>query len=115
MQIMLIDRLTQRAKAVLLKLPEKEAISSAKVLVAITEENGMGNTILQSLGIHNLNKRKMVSLNDLTREAFVQAANFEHMYVGTEHLILALFKMCDSPDFNRLRFELIKLSVSRIP
>lgn len=111
MQIMLIDRLTQRAKAVLLKLPEKEAISSAKVLVAITEENGMGNTILQSLGIHNLNKRKMVSLNDLTREAFVQAANFEHMYVGTEHLILALFKMCDSPDFNRLRFELIKLSV----
>ncbi len=108
---MLLDRLTQRAKTVLLKLPEKESVSSAKVLAAVVEEGGMGNTIVQGLGNYTLNKRKMLSLNNLTREAFVQAANFEHMYVGTEHLMLALFKMADSPDFGRLRFELIKLSV----
>lgn len=108
---MILDRITQRTKAVLLKLPEKEAVSSAKYLTAIVEEAGMGNTLLQSLGSYVINKRKLISQTNLIKEAFVQAANFEHMYVGTEHLILALFKMCDSPDYHRLRFELIKLSV----
>jgi ATP-dependent Clp protease ATP-binding subunit ClpC len=108
---MILERLTQRAKITLLGLPKKSRISGATVIDAITKAEGMGNMILQNVPGIMVPKKKMVSTDDLVKEAYYQSVKFEHMYVGTEHLLLALFKLADSGDYQRLKLALIKLSV----
>ncbi len=107
----MLDRLTQRAKTVILSLPQKDRVFSGKILDVIVDQGGMGSTITLTIGSYSIPKRKYLSIDSLVKEAYVQAADFEHMYVGTEHLMLALFKLADSPDYEKLRIELVKSSV----
>ncbi len=108
---MILERLTQRAKSALLELPQKNKVSGASIASAIIKVDGMGKMLLQTVHGLSIPKKNMISTDDLLKEAYYQSVKFEHMYVGTEHLLLALFKLSDSPDYQRIKLELIKLSV----
>ena len=108
---MILERLTQRAKSALLELPKKKKVPSASVVGVIAKVDGMGKMLLRTLPGVNIPKKKSVSLDELLKEAYYQSVKFEHMYVGTEHLLLALLKLTDSADYQRVKLELIKVSV----
>ena len=108
---MLLDRLTERAKIVISNLPKTKKVSSTVVLENIVKTGGMGNRIIQTLPVPDSSKTRQVIVDDLVKEAYYQAVKFEHSYVGTEHLLLALYKLIDSPDQTRVKLELIRLSL----
>ena len=108
---MILDRLTQRARSVLKFLPKKGKISCSKIIAAIEKSNGMGKNVYQNLKDLKISKNKKIDINYLIKESFFQAAKYEHMYVGTEHLLLALFKISGSPDFDKVEAEMIKKNV----
>jgi ATP-dependent Clp protease ATP-binding subunit ClpC len=107
---MTLDRLTERAKLVLLDLPRKEKVSGTKLLEAIKKVSGMGNHLVQSIPGLRIAKTKSIDIKKLIKEAYFQSIKFGHTYVGTEHLLLALTKLTSSPDFNRVKLELLKQS-----
>lgn len=108
---MLIDRLTERAKTVVLSFNAKDSEKSSKILVAIKKASGMGNFLYQNaLGLA-LNKSMVIAIDTLVKEAYYQAVKMEHPYVGTEHLFLALLKLAKSTDYSRVKYELLKTNI----
>jgi ATP-dependent Clp protease ATP-binding subunit ClpC len=108
---MILDRLTEKARKVIASLPRKKKVSSGKILASIRKVGGMGNLLVQEPPLINIPKKKQLNISDLVKEAYYQSVKFEHLYVGTEHLLLALLKLIDSEDYNKMRLGLIKLSV----
>lgn len=108
---MILERLTQRAKSVILDLPKKDRVSGTAVVASIKRVNGMGNLLMEMIPGISVPQRKMISVDALVKEAYYQSVKFEHMYVGTEHLLLALYKMSNSNEYQRLKLELVKISV----
>lgn len=108
---MILDRLTERARKALALLPRQKKIPSGRILSSIRKVGGMGNLLLQDSPKVVVSHRKQINVTDLVKEAYYQSVKFEHMYVGTEHLLLALLKIIDSEDYNRIRLELLKVSV----
>jgi ATP-dependent Clp protease ATP-binding subunit ClpC len=108
---MILDRLTERARKALALLPRRKRISSGKILVSIRKVGGMGNLLLQNLPKTSISQKKQINIADLIKEAYYQSVKYEHTYVGTEHLLLALLKIIDSDNFNKARLELLKVSV----
>jgi ATP-dependent Clp protease ATP-binding subunit ClpC len=108
---MILERLTDKARKVLILLPRQKKVSSQKILASIRKVGGMGNLLIQELVPFNFPRKKQLNISDLVKEAYYQSVKFEHMYVGTEHLLLAFLKFIDSDDYNKIRLGLIKLSV----
>lgn len=108
---MLLERLTERAEKAISSLPRKKTISSSDVVDSIVNVGGMGNLLVQDIGREAIPVDKKINVNELIKEAFYQASKFEHLYVGTEHLLIALLKIINSKEYNKARLSLIKLSL----
>lgn len=108
---MVTDRLTERAKKVIISLPRKERLSSKIIITAIKKEEGMGNILLQNDIYNRIPKDKLINISKLIHESYSQAYTLNHVYVGTEHLLLALLKIVKSPDFDIVKKELIKINI----
>ena len=107
----MLDRLTDRAKEALGRFKNKDFAVSGKLLAAIVATDGMGTIIAHSIPELKIPKTKKIDLTGLVKEAYYLAAKFEHPYVGTEHLLLALLNVVKSPDYNKARVELVKLNI----
>ena len=102
----MLNRLTERAKSAILN------VSSAKnptmrpnaeaVLGSLKTSGGVGTYLINNNPSLKLIKTK-VDLNSLLERAFYYSANFQHLYVGTEHLLLALLDLTESPDAEEIK------------
>lgn len=108
---MSLNRLTIRAKGILENVSEKEYVVAGEILDAITNASGMGSYLLKLVTSVKLKKSQKVSIEHLVKEAFFQSIKFQHPYVGTEHLFLALLKITNSPAEEDIRKEILKLNV----
>lgn len=108
---MLLERLTERAQKVINLLPHKKLVLSQNVVDSMIKVGGMGNLLIQELSVSSIPGYKKVNVSELIKEAYYQSAKFEHLYVGTEHLLIALLKIIDSKDYNKARLGLIKISL----
>lgn len=108
---MTLERLTQRAKKVILDIPQKPKISVQHLLKEINQALGVGNHLLQKFPKLTFKKTQQVSIEALLKEAYYQSISLDHSYVGTEHLLLAALKLAQSPDLEAVRAELIKSTV----
>jgi ATP-dependent Clp protease ATP-binding subunit ClpA len=107
---MILDRLTEKARKVISLLPRQKKVSSGRVLFSIKKVGGMGNLLVQEHPSTDIPKKNKLNVGDL-QKAYYQSVKFEHMYVGTEHLLLALLKLTGSGDYNKVRLGLVKLSI----
>ena len=93
----MLDRLTQRAKNILLTVFETNAssdtIDSSKVLNLISSEEGLGYLILASHSKITFKKTSVIAFSSFIEQAFLEAFELKHPYVGTEHLLLSLLKL----------------------
>ncbi|HSX39660.1 MAG TPA: ATP-dependent Clp protease ATP-binding subunit [Candidatus Saccharimonadales bacterium] len=108
---MLLERLTQRVKDVLLSIPPASKITAGELLFAIEKSQGMGSFLLQTITDVDVEKTAKVSVKALIKEAYYQSLKFEHTYVGTEHLLLAVVKLTSSKDLDRIKNEILKLNL----
>jgi len=108
---MLLEKLTIKAESVLKDLPKgKKTVSINTILDGIVSSNGLGKILLQSV-VPSFKTRKTIDVERFIKEAFYQAVKFDHPFVGTEHLLLALLKLTQSPEYNRTKVELVKYNV----
>ena len=108
---MVLDKLTTKAGAVLKALPKgKKRIPISIFIDTVIGVGGLGSFLIQSVPL-TFKSNKTVSLDHLVKEAYYQAVKLEHPYVGTEHLVLALLKLSKSPEYNKIRLELLKYNV----
>ena len=91
-------------------LPQKESIPSVEIFDALVESSGVGSVLYQSIPQMKIDKSVRVDVSALVKEAFYQSIKLEHSYVGTEHLLLALLKLVNSPHFDLVRNELVKMN-----
>jgi len=108
---MILDRLTARARKAIGFLPRRKKAASQKILASIKKVGGMGSLLIKERKEISIPKGKSINIEELIKEAYYQSVKFEHMYVGSEHLLLALLKIVNSEDYNRTRLELLKLSI----
>lgn len=106
-----LERLTEKAKDVILKASEEDKLTAKKLLKIISEEEGMGKHLLEIVAPTTIKKTQPIILEELVKEAYFQAIRLEHNYVGTEHFYLALLKMNNSRHFEKAKIELVKLGV----
>ncbi len=125
---MSFDRLTERAREVLVtvhttahersasksgskaKNPPIEHILASDIFTTLQNSDGVGGRIIGTLPEITYTKTKKINLDRLVKEAFFQSLKFQHTYVGTEHLLLALLKICNSKDAEKVRQEVLQLS-----
>ncbi len=111
-EAVLTERLTDRAKSVLDRLPKTERVPVVVLIEEIIAAGGMGSAMLQEVKTLSIPPQHSVEINRLIKEAFYQALSFEHSYVGTEHLLLAVFKITKQKDmYEQLRLECMKLNI----
>ncbi len=108
---MTLERLTEKAKDVILKASDIENLTAKKVIKLVSETEGLGKHLVEAVPPVTIRKTKGVNLDALVKEAYFQAIRLEHTYVGTEHFYLALLKMHQSRHMDRAKIELIKLGV----
>jgi ATP-dependent Clp protease ATP-binding subunit ClpA len=106
-----LNKLTQRAKDVLLGLSKNETATSGYIVDALSASSGISALLLQALPQLKLDRSKNISIKSLVKEAYYQALKMDHSYVGTEHLLLALLKFVDPSDYDAVKVELVKLNV----
>jgi len=108
---MVLDKLTTRAASVIKALPKgKKTVSIKELLLSINEVDGLGKLLLQNIS-PSFKNRKTIPVDRLLKEAYYQAVKFEHPYVGTEHLLLALLKLTNSSEYNKVRLDMLKYNV----
>lgn len=132
---MSFDKLTERAREVLLavhstvheksststktksstktvspKASVNEWVLASKIFEIIQHSDGVGARIIGTLPTIEFSKTKKVEVERLVKEAFFQSLKFQHSYVGTEHLLLALLKVCNSKDVEKVRNEILQQS-----
>jgi ATP-dependent Clp protease ATP-binding subunit ClpC len=106
----LFDRLTIRARSVLTEFGDVNSARSADVVASIVDKGGLGSYLVLTVTKSQNKSNNVVELNKLVKEAFFQAAKLEHVYVGTEHILLAFYKLTNSKIYDKARTELIKLN-----
>lgn len=102
---MVLNRLTQRAKRVILRALERgETISSRHFLLALSsEKEGLGAEVLEKLDFSP--EEKEVSLPRVLEAAFDEAGKLSSPYVGTEHLLLGFTRMAAPQSFEKVKKE----------
>lgn len=108
---MTLERLTQKAKEVIKMASEKEKLTSRAVIKYITQTDGLGKHLLETIPPTTVKKNSTVKLEQLVKEAYFQAIRLEQPYVGTEHLYLALLKLHKSKHLDKAKIEIIRLGV----
>ncbi len=121
---MSLERLTERAQEALKLMQQKaaesrkklgkdaiESIKASEIYEVLKSSNGVAFKVLGNVPDVELPKNKLVELDRLIKEAFFQALKFQHTYVGTEHILLALLKITGSRDSERVRDEIIALNL----
>lgn len=110
--MLILDKLTEKAKDVLLELSKNNSsIKDAKaVLDVISNSSGIGKALIQNNPKIKIRLDTNIDLNNLVQEAFYQAYKLKTNYVGTEHLVLALLKLSGISDLNPYIKELIKFN-----
>lgn len=108
----MLDRLTQRAKKVILSLlPEKPKKSFYEVLAqsvldSVVKEEGVAQKVI-ALGPLKVDSKAKVSLYKLIEQAYIEAFELKHPYVGTEHILLALYKNLDLDEYKQVQKKVI--------
>lgn len=103
------NRLTERAKDALFNVSDLKstlAVSVDSVVASIKKSGGVGNYLLTSNPNLTINKKKVVNINLLVEKAYFFSANLGHVYVGTEHLLLALLELSNSPDVDSIKIQI---------
>ncbi len=108
---MLLNRITSRAREILLNVGKYSQVSAGEVLTNIIRSEGMGTVLLQNVVKLKLDKKKSINTKNLLKEAYYQSIKFQHTYVGTEHLLVALLKLSESKDMEAVKTELKKINV----
>lgn len=110
--MLILDKLTEKAKDVLLELSKNNSSSkdAKSVLEVIKNSSGIGKALIQNLPKLKIKLDIDIDLNTLVQEAFYQSYKLKTNYVGTEHLLLALLKLSGASDLNPFIKELGKLS-----
>ncbi len=110
--MLILDKLTEKAKDVLLELSKNNSSSkdAKAVLEVIKNSSGIGKALIQNLPKVKIKLDADIDLNTLVQEAFYQSYKLKTNYVGTEHLLLALLKLSGAVDLNPLIKELGKLN-----
>jgi ATP-dependent Clp protease ATP-binding subunit ClpC len=110
--LLVLDKLTEKAKDVLLELSKNNSSSkdAKSVLEVITNSAGIGNVLIKNLPKFNIDLNTSIDLNSLVQEAFYQSFKLKTSYVGTEHLLLALLKLSGIVNLNPYIKELSKLN-----
>ena len=110
--MLILDKLTEKAKDVLLELSKNNSSSkdAKSVLEVITNSAGIGKALIQNFPKFKIKLDASIDLNNLVQEAFFQSYKLKTTYVGTEHLLLALLKLSGISDLNPYIKELGKLN-----
>ena len=110
--MLILDKLTEKAKDVLLELSKNNSSSkdAKSVLDVITNSAGIGKALIQNFPKFKIKLDTSIDLNTLVQEAFFQSYKLKTSYVGTEHLLLALLKLSGISDLNPYIKELGKLN-----
>jgi len=110
--LLVLDKLTEKAKDVLLELSKNNSSSkdAKSVLEVITNSAGIGNVLIRNLPKFKIDLNTSIDLNNLVQEAFYQSFKLKTSYVGTEHLLLALLKLSGIGNLNPYIKELLKLN-----
>lgn len=110
--MLVLDKLTEKAKDVLLELSKNNSSSkdAKSVLEVITNSAGIGNVLIRNLPKFKIDLNTSIDLNNLVQEAFYQSFKLKTSYVGTEHLLLALLKLSGIGNLNPYIKELLKLN-----
>ncbi|MBN1463128.1 MAG: ATP-dependent Clp protease ATP-binding subunit [Paludibacteraceae bacterium] len=108
---MSIDRLTQKAQEVLKTLINQDQPTAKKLLKYITQADGMGRHLIESVPPITIKKTQLIDTEKLLKEAYFQAIRLEHSYVGTEHLYLALLRLQKSRHLSQAKVELIRRGI----
>lgn len=108
----LIERISLRAQDVIVQLSKLDKISYQNVISVIEKEQGLGADLIKTYIQVKTNSRFKddISLNRLTQEAFFQALTLEHIYIGTEHILLALLSISKSSFYPRIKIELERMN-----
>ncbi len=125
---MSFERLTERAREVLVTVHNtahersaskakhagqssiNEQILASDIFLTIKGSDGVGGRLISTLPEISYVKAKKINVDRLVKEAFFQSLKFQHTYVGTEHLLLALLKICNSKDVEKVRQEILHMS-----
>ncbi len=108
---MYLNRITSRAREILLNVGKYSQVSAGEVLTNIIKSEGMGTVLLQNVVKLKLDKKKSINTKNLLKEAYYQSIKLQHTYVGTEHLLVALLKLSESKDMETVKTELKKINV----
>ena len=110
--MLILDKLTEKAKDVLLELSKNNSSTkdAKSVLDVISNSSGIGKALIQHNPKFKIKLDTSIDLNHLVQEAFYQAYKLKTNYVGTEHLVLALLKLSGISDLNPFIKELVKLN-----
>lgn len=108
----MLEKLTDRAKEALLDVSgDKEGSTTVKKMIgSIMDSGGLGTFLLQNNPKIKLKDNVKVDLNELVEKAFYVSASLQHLYVGTEHLLIALLELVSSPDSEPLKKQIIKMN-----
>lgn len=107
-----LDRLTEKAKDVLLELTKNNSSSkdAKAILDIINNASGIAKALMKIVPKIKLKNSTTVDINTLIQEAFYQSYKQKSNYVGTEHLLLALLKLSSSVDLTPIIKEIEKLN-----
>jgi len=108
----MLEKLTDRAKEALLDVSgEKEGLTTAKkVIGSIMDSGGIGTFLLKNNPKLQLKNSAKIDVNELVEMAFLISSSLQHLYVGTEHLLIALLELTSSPDTEPLKKQVIKMN-----
>ena len=108
----ILDKLTEKAKDVLLELSKNNSSTkdAKSILEVINNSAGIAKALLQSMPKFKVRNETSIDLNTLVQEAFYESYKQKSTYVGTEHLLLALLKLSSSVDLNPVVKEINKLN-----
>jgi ATP-dependent Clp protease ATP-binding subunit ClpC len=80
------------------------------IIASIVDKGGLGSYLVLTINKPLFKNKISIDLEKLIKEAYFQAAKLEHVYVGTEHILLAFYKLTNSKHYDKARTELIKLN-----
>lgn len=108
----MLSRLTERAKSAILNASsakDRTRPSVKDMLGSLKKSGGVGTYLIQNNPSLKISNGK-VNLDSLVEKAFYHSASFQHRYVGTEHLLLALLDISESPDAEEIKKQISALN-----
>lgn len=116
---MSLERLTDRAKSVILsvsgntqtKKSESNLPTVSIVMESLLGSGGVGSLLIKNNPTLRFNPLLTVQVNLLVEKAYYFSSTLKHLYVGTEHLLLALLDLAKSPDLENIKKQLQKINI----